>query len=120
MGKLIAVILTTVFAVGAYYAQQQWVAPLAVAGAFVAGAILWRNTPIDGPGVSTDLGGLQHKLHAHQTVGGETVPEPDEALDAKIAGLVRSGNNIAAIKVLREVTGMGLKEAKDAVEAMKR
>lgn len=37
---------------------------------------------------------------------------PDEVLDA-----LRSGNRIEAIKRLREATGLGLKEAKDLVEA---
>lgn len=37
---------------------------------------------------------------------------PDDVLDA-----LRSGNKIEAIKRLREATGLGLKEAKDLVEA---
>lgn len=34
----------------------------------------------------------------------------------EIAALVRAGNKIEAIKRLRELTGMGLREAKEAVE----
>lgn len=34
------------------------------------------------------------------------------------ADLMRSGNKIDAIKLCRVITGMGLKEAKDAVEAL--
>lgn len=37
---------------------------------------------------------------------------PDDVLDA-----LRGGNKIEAIKLLREATGLGLKEAKDLVEA---
>jgi len=37
-----------------------------------------------------------------------------------IKGLISNDNKIAAIKVYREATGVGLKEAKDAVEAMER
>jgi ribosomal protein L7/L12 len=36
----------------------------------------------------------------------------------KIRELVRSGNKIEAIKIYRGLTGVGLKEAKDAVEAL--
>ena len=38
--------------------------------------------------------------------------------DNELLRLLRSGNKIAAIKVYREQTGVGLKEAKDAVEAL--
>ena len=37
-----------------------------------------------------------------------------------IKELIAKNNKIAAIKVYREATGLGLKEAKDAVEAMER
>lgn len=39
---------------------------------------------------------------------------------AEIQQLIQSGNKIQAIKVFRETFGTGLKEAKDAVEAMER
>lgn len=39
---------------------------------------------------------------------------------AEIQRLIRSGQKIQAIKVFRETFGVGLKEAKDAVEAMER
>ncbi|MGC2236833.1 MAG: hypothetical protein WA584_11780 [Pyrinomonadaceae bacterium] len=39
---------------------------------------------------------------------------------AEIQKLIQSGNKIGAIKVFRETFGTGLKEAKDAVEAMER
>ena len=42
-----------------------------------------------------------------------------EEMDAVRAAL-RRGNKIEAIKLYREATGSGLKEAKDAVEAMER
>jgi large subunit ribosomal protein L7/L12 len=37
---------------------------------------------------------------------------------AEVRKLVRSGNIIEAIKLYREQTGVGLREAKDAVDAM--
>jgi hypothetical protein len=43
----------------------------------------------------------------------------DRALQlAEVARLLRGGNKIAAIKLYREITGVGLKEAKDAVERL--
>jgi ribosomal protein L7/L12 len=46
-----------------------------------------------------------------------SVDVPEYAL-AEVAALLAQGNKIAAIKHLRELTGLGLKEAKDYVEAM--
>lgn len=40
--------------------------------------------------------------------------------EVHIRDLVRQGNKIEAIKAYRELTGLGLKEAKDAVDAMER
>ena len=37
---------------------------------------------------------------------------------SEVQALVASGNKIQAIKVYRERTGLGLKEAKDAVDAL--
>lgn len=39
---------------------------------------------------------------------------------AEVLGALRGGNKIAAIKAVREATGLGLKEAKDLVEALER
>ncbi|UXY20951.1 ribosomal protein L7/L12 [Streptomyces cynarae] len=43
--------------------------------------------------------------------------EADPDLE-RVAALLRDGKNIQAIKVYREITGAGLKEAKEAVERM--
>jgi ribosomal protein L7/L12 len=44
---------------------------------------------------------------------------PDmDALAARVVGLVQGGNKIEAIKVYREATNVGLREAKDAVETI--
>ena len=37
---------------------------------------------------------------------------------AKILGLLKSGNKIEAVKLVREISGLGLKESKDFVEAL--
>src|SRR5262245_8749264 len=51
-----------------------------------------------------------------------TAPAQTRALTqqdlAEVAILLSGGNKIAAIKRYRELTGLGLKEAKDAVEAL--
>jgi ribosomal protein L7/L12 len=45
----------------------------------------------------------------------------DERIDdAEIRDLIRHGRKIEAIKRMRDATGMGLAEAKDAVEAIER
>jgi hypothetical protein len=41
-------------------------------------------------------------------------------LPSDVESALRRGNKLEAIKLLREQTGMGLKEAKDAVEAVYR
>jgi hypothetical protein len=42
--------------------------------------------------------------------------QPDATFEAEVRRLVAAGNLINAIKLYRERTGCGLKEAKDAVE----
>ncbi len=42
---------------------------------------------------------------------------PSSALPPQVAAELARGNKIAAIKLLRHATGLGLKEAKDAVDA---
>jgi Ribosomal protein L7/L12 C-terminal domain len=44
--------------------------------------------------------------------------DPNQGLDKQISDLVRSGQKIEAIKLYREQTGVGLKEAKDYVERL--
>ena len=50
-------------------------------------------------------------------------PSPGSApadANTEVRALLASGDKIAAIKRVRELTGMGLKEAKDYVEALER
>lgn len=44
--------------------------------------------------------------------------EPIDSAEGEVLGLMRSGQKIAAIKRYRETHGGGLKEAKEAVEAL--
>jgi ribosomal protein L7/L12 len=53
---------------------------------------------------------------ATQTQG--LMNEVDADVAGKVKALMQQGNKIEAIKVYREATGTGLKEAKDAVEAL--
>jgi ribosomal protein L7/L12 len=48
--------------------------------------------------------------------------DPPEAadIDDRVRNLALEGKKIEAIKLYRQTTGLGLKEAKDAVEAMER
>jgi hypothetical protein len=43
---------------------------------------------------------------------------PNKGVDLQILELVKSNQKIAAIKLYREKTGVGLKEAKDYVESL--
>lgn len=47
-------------------------------------------------------------------------PGPQDALERQVRYLLAEGRKIEAIRIYRERTGMGLKEAKDAVEASQR
>lgn len=66
----------------------------------------------------------QLEAASKQGVGGVTVQMSsvgstlDQATTIEIQRLVQSGNKIAAIKLMREKTGLGLAEAKNAVEAL--
>ena len=42
----------------------------------------------------------------------------DGGVPAEVVALARSGNAIAAIKLYRELTGAGLREAKDVVDSL--
>ncbi len=55
-----------------------------------------------------------------QTARPDGPPPPASTADNEILELLRSGNKIAAIKLYRERTGGGLKDAKEAVEALGR
>lgn len=54
----------------------------------------------------------QLKLQYHEA--------PHSAAQTEAFKWLRQGNKIEAIKAYREVTGLGLKEAKDAVDALQR
>lgn len=99
-----------------------------VLGAFAAGlvvALLARAVRRPADGVATSAAALQ-------PAAARTSATPDAATArAHAAGLpsdvsevvtraIRDGRTIEAIKAVREATGVGLKEAKDLVEALAR
>lgn len=64
---------------------------------------------------------LEAQLASSAAGGGAVAPvspPPDPAWLVEVRSLLLRGKKIQAIKVYREGTGAGLKEAKDAVEAM--
>lgn len=61
--------------------------------------------------------GRVRRLHEHADVLLETLGmKPDGQLPDDVAKLASDGHKIEAIKRYRELTGVGLKEAKDAIE----
>ncbi len=44
--------------------------------------------------------------------------DPKQGVDAEIAAQMKAGNKIHAIRLYREKSGVGLKEAKDYVESL--
>ena len=60
-------------------------------------------------------------LTAAQQSGGPVIePYQPSNPDQQVLDLIARGNKIAAIKLVREQTGMGLREAKDHVERLER
>jgi ribosomal protein L7/L12 len=99
--------------------------------------IVWRLTTQSPGGIVVLLGYLivavlaivfgviTARRRAHSKVGWEAAPHTGAAHDAAIAdpqllAFLEQKQLIAAIKRYRELTGVGLKESKDAVEALQR
>ena len=80
---------------------------IAVAIGFAIGVLVGRATA--GGGGSPRLSG---PLVIKGTVSGD--------LETRLKALIQSGKNIEAIKLAREETGLGLKQAKDLVDALGR
>jgi hypothetical protein len=77
-------------------------------------SIFGSTSPASGP-LAYRLGVIERKLDLVLKALG--VEYRDDLAD-QLAKLVAEGRKIEAIKIYRERTGVGLKEAKDAVEAM--
>ncbi len=72
-----------------------------------------RDMSAPPPVAPPDMSGT---MDIRQQIG--AIREMDSATLAGIKAAMDSGNKIEAIKLLREGTGLGLKESKDAIEAM--
>jgi large subunit ribosomal protein L7/L12 len=59
-------------------------------------------------------------LYGHLGVSPAEVQPPSNELDPDVVQLINSGKKINAIKLYRERTGLGLKEAHDAIEAFEK
>jgi ribosomal protein L7/L12 len=79
---------------------------LVVSGAVVAIALAWWLSQLGNRGPAD--------VRRSGSVGGVTAA----ASEAGVRNLLASGDRIGAIKQYRELTGLGLKESKDAVDAM--
>jgi len=53
-----------------------------------------------------------------KTDSDERVPQQPDSLEGRVLFLMQAGKKIEAVKLYRQETGSGLKEAKDAVEAL--
>jgi ribosomal protein L7/L12 len=66
---------------------------------------------------------IERKLDLVLQELGVAMPQSEDqgsGLEAEIKAEIRRGNKISAIKLYREMTGTGLKEAKDAVDEIER
>ncbi len=103
--RLVALILAGIFAYVATVSDG-WLPAVAVAGAFLVGAFLWNA---GGSAEARSIRIEKAKVQASQL---------DPFVTERVKAIAMAGRKIEAIKELRAATGLGLKEAKEAVEAM--
>ena len=109
MLRVLALILVGLFAYAAI-SLEGWVPAAAVFGAFFIGALIW---PLARDGRDREASRAMEVAEAQARVR-----DLDPALVESVSDLVAAGRKIEAIRELREATGIGLKEAKQTVEAM--
>jgi ribosomal protein L7/L12 len=100
-------------------AGMEWVVPFAVMLPLVLLVLVvasGRRSAADRQ--AQRLAAVERKLDLIMTHLGIREPEPD--LPAAVLQELLAGRKIQAIKEYREATGVGLKEAKDAVELLAR
>ncbi len=68
--------------------------------------------------IKAQLARIEEKLDRLLAQGGAPGASVEAPWIEEVRGMIRAGNKIEAIKRYREQTGLGLKEAKDAVEAL--
>jgi len=72
------------------------------------------------PAGTTRCGECQAELFASPEDAADSADSEPLSLDGRVIALLCDGRKIEAIKLYRDLTGAGLKEAKDAVEALER
>jgi ribosomal protein L7/L12 len=95
---------------------MDWLLPFAVMSPLILVLLivaLGRRSP--GADQARRLAAVERKLDLVMAHLGIHEPEPDAVLRE-----LRAGRKIQAIKIYREVTGAGLRDAKEAVEALAR
>jgi hypothetical protein len=75
-----------------------------------------RFEPLDSAGASPQLPGRQNDLPGAAGLD----PQQDDMARSEVISLLRQNQKIQAIKAYRQATGVGLKQAKAAVEALQR
>jgi ribosomal protein L7/L12 len=72
------------------------------------------------PPGTTHCGECKAELFASPEDAADSADSEPLSLDGRVIALLRDGRKIEATKLYRDLTGAGLKEAKDAVEALER
>lgn len=83
-------------------------------GAFVLLVLGWISADGHRRTQAHELRRLERKLDV--VMGHLGLAEPEPAGMAEVDELVRAGKKVEAIKLYRELTGAGLREARDAVD----
>lgn len=95
---------------------MEWVI-IGVAGVWLA--IAWSGNRASSAYYRKEIARLERKVdYLYRRFELDYAKEQGASIPARVRELALSGNKIEAIKVYREATGVGLKEAKDAVEDM--
>ena len=85
-----------------------------LAGLSLKGAVELGKYMKDTYGIEAAAGGAV--MMAGPAAGGAAAPAAEEKRTFDVILKAAGGNKIAVIKVVREITGLGLKEAKDLVD----
>ncbi len=91
---------------------------IAIAAGVLIGFALRRGTPRQDLSGTPQMPSPKPATHTFAAALPPLDPAIDPAVSEAIAQALAQGHKIEAIKLLREATGLGLKESKDAVERM--
>ncbi|WP_433061268.1 ribosomal protein L7/L12 [Dactylosporangium sp. CS-033363] len=97
---------------------MDWLVALAFTVIVITGVSLLTGRRGEDPQTTRRLVAIERKLDLIMDHLGIVEPEPEA--DPMVLEELRQGRKIQAIKRYREITGLGLKDAKDEVEALGR